>query len=116
MYRIPANLDLHDIIGSEIYEIGWGKYHIIFNFYSKRNITVESLIELWNEGKVLTTWAQNEQWSNHLVQNILQVKVTSYQVESDTVLAIHFENGYTLRIYDNSDQYESFEIGPGPII
>ncbi len=116
MYRIPANLDLKDIVGSAIHFIGLGKYQIQFHFYSGRTIYVESKIELWRNEQIVSTWNEKDQWSNQLVQDLLEVKVRNFQVQSETVLAIDFDNGYTLWLYDDSDQFESMQIEPGTII
>lgn len=116
MYRIPADLDLNDILGSAIHFIGWGRYQMQFHFHSGRKIFVEGKIELYRNNQVISTWNDQDQWSNLFIQDVLEIKVKNYLVESERVLAIDFENGYTLRLYDDSDQYESMQLEPGTII
>jgi len=117
MYRIPADLNLSNIVGSEIDLIGLGKYQIQFCFRSGETISVESKIEIWSKQRIVCIWnRKTHQWSNQLFQELLGVEVSGFRVENDTTLSINFGNDCTLKLYDDSDEYESIVIQPETIV
>ena len=110
MYRISKDIDLNEIVGSEIQQICSGRYDIQFHFHSGTNISVQGEISLLDRGQVLGTWNEEQNWTSLSFQQLLNVKVIQYSVPNDRLLQIDFANGFILQLHDSSDQYESFQI------
>lgn len=109
MYRISQDLDLSEIIGSELNQICLGKYDVQFTFLVDTTIAVQGDVTLLNGETVISIY-ESENWSSLSFQKLLMVPVVRYSVPNDRLLQIEFENGLVLQIHDSSDQYESFQI------
>ena len=116
MYRIPADIDLSDIVGSEIQQVCLGRYDVQFHFASGRTISVQGDVEVLEHDSVLASWNENDNWSSTGFQQLLNTTVKSYSVPNDRLLEINFDRNLILRLYDSSDQYESMQIYPGGTI
>jgi hypothetical protein len=116
MYRISSDINLSDIIGSEIQQIRLGRYDVQFHFGSGRTICVQSEIEVLEQDAVIATWSEEHNWSSTAFQKLLNASVLNYSVPNDRLLEIEFKGNLVLRLYDSSDQYESMQIYPEGII
>ena len=110
MYRISQELDLKEIIGSELNQISLGKYDVQFSFLVDTIIAVQSDVTLLKGETAISTWNESDNWSTLSFQELLNVPVTRYSVPNNKLLQIEFDNGLVLQIHDNLDQYESFQI------
>jgi len=110
MYRISEDLDLKEIVGSEIQQICSGRYDVQFRFGSGTCIAVQGDITLLNRNRELGRWTEDGNWSSLAFQQLLNIPVTNYSVPNDRLLQIEFDNGLLLQVHDSSEQYESFQI------
>jgi hypothetical protein len=108
MYRIPRGLDLSKVIGEFTTQICIGPYDIQFSIGDVH-------IEIWSEIKLtkndiqVALWKEGA-WPSSEFYNVMNVDVDSYDIPNDHEIIINFKNGYSLHIYDNSDQHESMQI------
>lgn len=116
MYRVPKDLNLDDIIGSEVHQICLGRYDVQFHFHSGRSIRAQGKIQVVSESGKVTTWNDEKQWDGAEYQSLLGIVVEQYSVPNDITLEIRFCNGWTLKFYDDSDQFETMLIEPGTIV
>ena len=116
MYRIPGDLNLNDIVGSEILQIGLGRYIVQFNFGSGRVIGAEGGIEVFEQNQLIAEWDAEHQWSSAAFQRLLMAPVLSYAVLNDRLLEIKFEGELALRLHDDSYQYERIHFEPEGIV
>ena len=116
MYEVPTDIDLTDIVGSEIQQICLGRYQVQFRFDSERVIDVEGNIEILEHDIVIANWNEEDNWSNTAFQKLFNVRVKGYSVPNNRTLDIQFEGNLILRLYNNSETYESIQIYPEEII
>jgi hypothetical protein len=117
MYRIPLDLDLSRLVGSEINQICLGRHDVQFKFSGLCHISTQITVIVKHEDDLISSW--NENWSTADFQMLLNRKIEGYSIPDDRSLVIVFCGGYTLMLRDDSDQYESMQIwlgGPGLII
>jgi hypothetical protein len=110
MYRIPKDLNLEDIVGSTIGEICLDRFAIRVHFDTGVIISVEGNVTIKENGSVIATWDQADNWSGIGFQRILSFPVTHYSVVSERLLEIEFSNHVVLQLHDDMYQYESFNI------
>jgi hypothetical protein len=108
MYRIPRDLDLSKVIGEFTTQICIGAYDIQFSL-GDVHFAIHSEIKLAKNEKQVAIWEEGG-WPSSEFYKILNVVVDSYDIPNDREIVINFRNGYSLHIYDNSDQYESMQI------
>lgn len=113
MYRFASDLNLDDLVGSEIQQMCLGPADVQFRFGSGTHIAVQSRATLAVEGSVLSEWTATDGWSNHKFQRMFDSQVKEYAVVNDRLLELRFMNGFTLQLHDDSDQFESLQIYPG---
>jgi hypothetical protein len=121
MYRIAADLDLRDIVGSEIQQICLGRSDVQFRFGSGTTICVQSRVTLVEHGRTVATWDEKENWTQLDFQKLLMIPVLGYSVPNERLLEIHLTGDLTLQLHDDSDQFESMQIyqrnvRKGPIV
>jgi len=51
----------------------------------------------------------------YFVHRVIDSSVRRYLIDPPTSFTLYFENGYSLTIFDDSEQYESFSIQPDGI-
>lgn len=112
MNRFASDIDLKDIVGSEIQQICVGAFDVQFRFGSKTAICVQSRVTLLEQLTMIATWDEKTGWSALEFQKVLNVPVTGYSVPNDRLLEIQFQGGLALQVHDDSDQYESLQIYP----
>jgi len=112
VYGIPSELNLNDIVGSEIQQIRLGRYDVQLAFGSGRTIAVQGDLELFEEDQLVASWNDQRNWSSLAFQRLLNAEVLSYSVVNEKLLEIKFEGDLTLYLHDSSDQYETMQIYP----
>jgi hypothetical protein len=110
MYRFSEDLDLQEIVGSEIQQICVGRYDVQFHFHSGTSIGGQADVTLLDGAEEIGRWTEDANWSTLAFQKLLNITITNYSVPNDRVLRIEFDNGLVLELHDSSDQYESFLI------
>ena len=109
MYKIPANIDLSFLIGAELDQISITLSQVYFKFDPEGVISIGSAMEVIDGGSAFA-WDSEKANIDLPIKKLFGTKVLKYTVENDRTLVVAFDNGVLLRIYDNSDQYESFQI------
>lgn len=116
MYGFPKDLELGDIVGSEIQQICLGRSDVQFRFGAERAICAQALVEVFRNEELVSVWSEEGNWSNVSFQMLFGVAVDSYAVLHERLLEIRFKDGLRLRLHDTSSQFESVQIYPEMII
>jgi hypothetical protein len=118
MYGVPANLDLRPFHGDYLTQVCIGPWDIQFKFGRGGDISVLGHWELRDAAGLLLEQAVDGPAARecHRVHRLLMATVVGSSIDPPWSFALHFDNGLTLRIFDDSKQYESCSIHPGGII
>ena len=116
MYGVPSNLPLQRFVGVQLNQIALGQYQIQFHFAGAGSISVEGKWELHDSSGVLIDESQEHSTRvSYRIHVIIDKEVTSFRIDAPLSFSLVFSSGHTLKIYDDSPQYESFSIQPGDI-
>jgi hypothetical protein len=108
MYRIPNDLDLSSIVGEVTTQLRVGPFDLQFTF-GLFSFAVQSPVKLFRDGQIVGQWEEGR-WPDAAFYNIMNVDVTRCEVVNERLIVFDFENGITMHLEDNSDQYESMQI------
>ena len=108
MYRIPANLDLSPVVGKFITQVRVGQFDLQFTF-GVVNFVVESPVNLFRNGKPVAHWEEGR-WPEPGFYDIMNTEVRRCEIVNDRLIVFEFDNGITMHLVDNTDQYESMQI------
>ena len=109
MYGVPANLDLAFLHGAELIQVCLGQYQVQFHFHPVGSLSVEGDWELI--GKRGATLDRNEPAPRSRpfqLHKLLGQRVAGIQVTAPDWIALRFDNGLLLRVFDSSKEFESF--------
>ena len=127
MYGVAADLNLSEFTGATLTQIAIGEYQLQFHFHRSSNgktchaeISVEGKWQLRDSlGSMLDSCERTSlpysQKSCHSLQVLLGQSVAATSVDPPTSFSLRFSSGYTLQIYDDSTEFESFSIQPGDV-
>lgn len=109
MHGVPADLDLTCLQGAQLIQLCLGMYQVQFHFDHTSSLSVEGDWELLDVSgatidKSLTV-PRTQPFQLHL---LLGQRAIRTEVFAPEWIAIQFERGELLRVFDNSRQYESF--------
>ncbi len=104
MYRIPGDLDLSAAVGEFTTQVRVGPFDLQFTF-GPVNFVAQSLVQLLRGDTVVAEW-EGGRWPDPGFYDILNTTVSRCDIVSDRHIEIGFENGLTMRLVDDSDQYE----------
>ena len=110
MYRVPPDLDLRFCIAQPLNQIALGKYDVQFNFDSGVTILLRSEAEVLHNNSIVATWAETTGWSSLAFMSLLNQSATHAYVPNERTIELQFPEDNVLRLYDNSDQFESMQI------
>ena len=117
MYGVPPDLPLERVLGRECVQIGIGRFEIRFSFLNAVEIHVEGRWEVCDEsGRVIDQAREHAERECYRVHKLIGSPVRRYSIDAPTSFTLFFENGYSLTVFDDSEQYESFSIQPGDIV
>ena len=125
MYGVPADLDLRRFVGARLDEIGLGEFIVQFRFQAADTVGQQGSLLLGVEGKwvlldnagtVIDESQSNAGREAYRLHRLLGQSVVTAEVDSPESIVLRFGSGYELRVFDDSQQYESFSIQPGDII
>jgi hypothetical protein len=109
MYGFSKDLELGDIVGSEIQQICLGRSDVQFRFGTERAICAQALVEVFQDEELVSVWTQEGKWSNITFQMLLGVAVDNYAVLHERLLEFRFKDGLKLHLHDTSAQFESVQ-------
>jgi hypothetical protein len=118
MYGVPKDLDLAAFQGSSLETISLGAFIIYFRFAAEQptGIGVEGDWELVApDGTVVDRQMEPSKRDAYRIHVLLNRTVVGTEVAAPDSFSLQFDNGFTLRIFDHSTQYESFSIQPGDV-
>jgi len=108
MHGVLTDLDLTPFHGATLLQIAVGPYDLQLRFDSSLSISIEGRWELCEP-----QGARSD--SLDRLRTVAGRTVISTQVHAPTSIALVFDGGAELVIYDDSRDYESFSISPGGI-
>lgn len=117
MYGVPTDLDLTYLHGATLIQVCLGEYQLQFHFHPRGSIYVEGRWELLDAtGSRIDGWRdrfnrpRDASGPQYQVHRILGQKVIGTEVSAPESCAFRFEKNDVLRFFDDSEQYESFQI------
>lgn len=108
MYRIPKELDLTPAIGGSTSQVRVGQFDLQFTFGAV-DFAVQSPVRVFRGSEIVARWEEGT-WPEPGFYDIMNSNVTRCDIVSDRRIVIEFENGLSMHLEDNTDQYESMEI------
>jgi hypothetical protein len=108
MYRIPHDLDLSLVVGEFTTQVRVGQFDLQFTF-GPVNFAVQSPVNLFRYGNQVAHWEEGR-WPDPAFYEIMNAEVRCCEVVNDRLIVFEFENGITMHLEDNSDQYECMKI------
>jgi hypothetical protein len=116
VYGVPQDLDLSRFVGATLIQVCLGEYQVQFRFAPTLEIGVEGHWELRDGAGLMVDRAEPyTEREAYRVHRLLGQTVEGTDLDAPRSFALRFSGGEELRIFDNSDQYESFSIQPGNI-
>ena len=118
MYGVPADLNLTRFEGAYLEQIALGPYIVHFHFGADLSpvISVEGRWELSDSsGRVVDRQIELAEREAYRLHVLFERAVVATELHAPGWFELVFEGGYTLRIFDDSPQYESFHIQPGEL-
>ncbi len=104
MYGVPPDLDLSRFQGAKLVRIVLSESQVDFDFEPESSITVEGHWEV-----------RDVAGERETVEVLRGGVVVATRVKPPRSIALEFDGGSILEIFDSSEQYESFSIQPGNI-
>lgn len=123
MHGVPADLDLSPFEGLTLTNIGLGPHDLRLAFTNypdpDRHLSIEATWELRGTDDEIIDRADDAYGLRDTplhFHRIIGQEVTSSLVSAPDWIELGFGNGVRLRVYDDSEHYESFTIQPGDIV
>lgn len=117
MYGVPNDLDLTVFRGATLNQVCLGMYQIQFHFDPAGYLSVEGGYELIDPSGTRIDHRQDfPRASPFELHRLLGDQVEETEVSAPTSIAFRFRRGYVLRVFDDSQEFESFQLQPGDII
>jgi hypothetical protein len=115
VYGVPSDLELSFLHGSVLIQLCLGQFQVQLHFQPVGSISVEGEWELLDPNGVRIDNALDWPRPPFQLHRLLGCRVIASEVQAPRWFSLRFESGEVLRIFDDSEQYESFSIQPGNI-
>ena len=117
MHGVPRNLDLGFLRGTILVQVCIGQYDVQFNFHPEGKVSVLGKWELANgSGEQLDrNFPDGSKRPPYQLHRLLGHRVVGSEVDAPRSFTLIFDSGDILRVFDDSKEYESFEIQPSGI-
>lgn len=116
MYGVRPDLDLSPFEGATLDSVTICKFQISFHFDPSASLTIQGRWCLLDPaGRVVDESSDPDPRDAYRVHRCIGEHVTAARAEPPDSIALTFESGCTLRVTDDTPQYESFHIEPGDI-
>ena len=121
MYGVPTDLDLTGFHGATLIQIALAEHNLYFHFQEAeagpvRSILVEGGWEVRAaDGELVDQVQEHATREYYRVHRLLSQSVVGSSVDAPRSFALRFTSGLQLRVFDDSEQYESFAIHPGDV-
>lgn len=109
----PADIThLSHLLHSQLIQVGVGEYDLQFQFHPSSNISVEGRCELLdNAAQLVDVWECGTRSVVFRFLELLGQSVVEVVIDSPKSFKLLFSKGQSLRVVDDSEQYESFSVG-----
>ena len=112
MYGVPADLDLSLLQGAQLTQVCLGQFDVQFHFQPVGAITVTGAWELFDEAGVsLDHSGASGSRPQSQFPRLLGQEIVGITVVAPHHLELKFARGDSLRLIDDSKEFESFTIG-----
>jgi hypothetical protein len=116
MYGIPNDLDLSLFVGATLVQIGLGQFDLQFHFHPDGSVSIQGHWELIDaEERIIDFAIENAERDAYRIHVLLGQVVVGSQLNPPDSFSLGFANGFTLKVFDNSKEYETISIQPGNI-
>jgi hypothetical protein len=112
MYGLPDDIDLSFLEGATLLQVCLGENEVILRFDPDLSITIESTFRARTPARQGALFRDPRSAAAVLVELISDV-ITKAHGRTDGTLRLSFSRGGVLEIYDDSKQYESYQIQHG---
>ncbi len=109
MHGLPMNIDLCFIEVKKLEQVCIGEHQIILNFEDALSISIETAIHVHESDNNLRTFELLRDSAQSLC-SLLGLCVQRAVGSPDGTLSLEFENGTRLVVYDDNENYESYQI------
>ncbi len=114
MNGVPADLDLTFFHGAEVIQVCLGQYQLQIHFQPAGAIFIEGGWELLDAaGERIDRSYDAPERPPYQLHRLLGRRVVGSEVAAPISFALRFDGGDLLRVFDDSEQFESFHIQPG---
>jgi hypothetical protein len=108
---VPYNLPVDAFVGDEFNQICLGRFQIQFHASGIGSISVEGRWELRDgTGSIVDSQKEHSNRENYRLHYIIDVPIVRSNLDPPRSFSLFFENGWTLTIFDDTAQYESFSV------
>ena len=99
--------------GAKLIQVSLGEFQLRFDFHPPCSIVVEGHWELLNStGERIDCAYSGPERPPYLLHQLLGRHVVESEVSAPHWFALRFDSGHVLRVFDSSDEFESFSILP----
>jgi hypothetical protein len=117
MYGVPMDLDLAFLHGAEVIQVCLGQYQVQLHFAPTASIFIQGGWELRDATATQISCPQYGPSPRFdPLHQLLGRRVVSTEVMPPKWFGLQFDGGENLRVFDDSKEFESFQIEPGGII
>ncbi len=113
MYKLPKGFDGGFFIGRRLEFITFSENSVAFAFDKDVSVTVESSLQHLYEASADSGVVQNVPLSESRLMQLLGKTVAAVKGDEKGTLTILFDNGQTLKVFDDQPQYESYSMNNG---
>jgi hypothetical protein len=109
MYGLPRDFDASFLVGREVEVVCFAQYNVYLHFDGKISITIESAFSYKTDQVVDVQVPLKE--SN--LTELPGASVVAARGDEDGTLTLVFNNGQTLKVYEDDKHYECYHIAHG---
>jgi hypothetical protein len=111
MYGLPKTLDLSFLNNLEVEQVCIDRFNVLLQFYPTGSLNMQCGWALSDTtGKEVDRHIAHDEREFWRIHKLLGKKIHKSIIVSERQLNLEFESGYCLSIFDDSDQYETFNI------
>ncbi len=126
VYGVPSDLNLERFVGTTLVELCLGQYQAQFHFHALDSgwldegetleVSVAGGWELCDaSGEVTARGERGVGGAAHVLYPLIGGSIAATDLDPPGSFALHFDDGHQLRIFDDSEDQESFSIQPGDV-
>lgn len=108
MYGFPADLDLSLALGQAITQLRVGPHDLQFSFGDVA-FALQSKVEIWRDSDLIGTWEAGG-WPDPAFYQVFNIALRTFLVLDPRRLSLRLASGLELRLFDDSEQFESLQI------